>query len=234
MNKFYRPIVIFGGFLSYAGHYTSMQAELEAITGQKVGIVNTRGYDWLPVITMKGWIYLIRKLDEAVVQAARSSPDGDVFIFAHSTGGLLARIFLLENPFPGENFPGREAVSQLITLGSPHSNKGGVTRGGLINRWIEKNYPGGTHVAGVRYTSIAGKYIFGKNSGSTREHWVYQNYKSVCGRGNVWGDGLIPVDCALLDRSNQVVLDGVSHASIFGNPWYGTRQALEKIIAAIG
>ena len=168
MNQINRTIVIFGGFLSYAGHYTAMQADLEAITGQKVRIVNTRGYDWLPVISMRGWIYLIRKLDEAVIEAAERSPDSEVSIFAHSIGGLLARIFLLENPFPGENFPGRQAATHWITLGSPHSNKGGVTRGGPINRWIEKNYPGGTHVEGVRYTSFAGKYIFGKNSGSTR------------------------------------------------------------------
>ena len=226
-----QPVVIFGGFLSYAGHYSKMQIDLESITGHKATIVNTKGYDWLPVITIQGWIYLLRKLDQAVMRAVNGDSPGKVTIFAHSIGGVLARIYLLKDPFSGEKFQGREAVSQLVTLGSPHSNKGGVTRGGLLNRWIARNYPGGTNVPTVEYTSIAGKFICGKNRGSTKQHWVYQNYKSVCGKGNVWGDGLIPVKCALLDDSEQIILEGVSHAQIFGKPWYGERAALERIFS---
>jgi pimeloyl-ACP methyl ester carboxylesterase len=224
-----QPIVIFGGFLSYAGHYSRMQADLEAIGGQNGIIVDTKGYDWLPVITTRGWIYLLRKLDQAVMQAADSNSRKKVAIIGHSIGGVLARIYLLENPFPGENFSGRESVNQLITLGSPHSNKGGITRGGLINRWIKKNYPRGTNIPQVRYISVAGKFLRGDLSGSTKQNWVYRNYKSVCGKGNVWGDGLIPVDCALLGGSEKIVLDGVSHARVFGKPWYGDVQVLERI-----
>lgn len=233
-NPIELPSVIFGGFLSYAGHYNSMQENLESITGHNVTIVKTKGFDWLPVITIQGWIYLLRKLDQAVIQAANSNSGADVTIFAHSIGGILARIYLLKDPFPGEKFQGRGAVTQLITLGSPHSNKGGITRGGLLTRWLSKHYPGGTNVPGVTYTSIAGKYICGKNAGSTREHWVYQNYKSVCGRGDVWGDGLIPVKCALLEDSVKIVLDGVSHAQIFGKPWYGDKDAIANIMKALG
>ena len=232
-NPIEHPLVIFGGFLSYAGHYNNMKDHLESITGNKVTIVNTKGFDWLPMITIQGWIYLLRKLDQSVIQAANGNSSGKVIIFAHSVGGVLARIYLLKDPFPGENFQGREAVTQLITLGSPHSNKGGVTRGGLLNRWITQRYPRGTNVANVYYTSIAGKSINGNIQGSTKQHWVYRNYKSVCGKGNVWGDGLIPVECALLADSAQVILDGVSHAQIFGSPWYGDRVALEKILSAI-
>jgi pimeloyl-ACP methyl ester carboxylesterase len=226
-----QPIVIFGGFLSYAGLYASMQADLEAINGQSVVIVDTKGYDWLPIITTRGWIYLLRKLDQAVMEAADSTSQGEVVIMGHSIGGVLARIYLLENPFTGVKFSGSKAVSRLITLGSPHSNKGGITRGGLITRWIKNNYPRGTNIPGVRYTSVAGKFLFGDLSGSTKQHWVYRNYKSVSGKGNVWGDGLIPVDCALLGGSEKIVLDGVSHAQIFGKPWYGDAQVMEKIFA---
>jgi hypothetical protein len=233
MTKIEQPIVIFGGFLSYAGLYHGMQVEMETITGHPVLIVNTKGYDWLPTITVQGWIYLLRKLDKQVIQAADRASSGKVTIFAHSIGGVLARIYLLDNSIPGEKFHGREAVTHLVTLGSPHKNKGGVTRGGLLNRWIDRNYPGGTNVMGIKYTTIAGKYICGNHTGSSMQRWVYRNYKSVSGKGNVWGDGLIPVNSALLDEAEQIVLEGVSHAKIFGDPWYGDPQVIERILAEV-
>lgn len=234
MNPINQPIVIFGGYLSYTGHYRGMRADLAAISGQKVSIVTTKVYDWLPIITVKGWIYLLRKLDQAVLNASKNSPQGEVIIFGHSIGGVLARVYLLEDPFPGKDFLGRDAVTKLVTLGSPHSNKGGLTRGGLLTRWIDKNYPGGPLSPKVKYTSIAGKYLRGINFGSTKEHWVYQNYKSICGKGNVWGDGLIPVDCALLEGSEKIILDGVSHTQIIGNSWYGDSETIRSIFNAMG
>lgn len=219
--------------MSYSNHYRGMQAHIEAITGRKVTIVKTRGFDWLPIMSIRGWIYLIRKLDDAVMRALNGSNGQEVIIMGHSIGGVLARIYLLDDPFPGEEFPGNKAVSHLVTLGSPHSNKGGLTRGGLLTRWIDKKYPEGTLTPNVKYTSIAGKYLRGVKTGSTREHWVYQNYKSICGRGDVWGDGLIPVECALLEGSQNIVLDNISHAQIFGNPWYGDKAPVEEILAAI-
>ena len=129
---------------------------------------------------------------------------------------------------------GSKAVSHLVTLGSPHSNKGSLTRGGLLTRWIDKKYHDGTSASDVEYISFAGKFMRGDNSGSTREHWVYQNYRSICGKGDVWGDGLIPVDCALMKGSQQIVLDNISHAQIFGNPWYGDKESVERILSAIG
>jgi pimeloyl-ACP methyl ester carboxylesterase len=230
----FQPVVIFGGFLSYSNHYRDMQAHIEAITGQKVTIVNTRGYDWLPIMSIKGWIYLIHKLDEAVMRALNGGNGQEVIIIGHSIGGVLSKIYLLDDPFPGEDFRGPEAVTHLVTLGSPHSNKGGLTRGGLLTRWIDKKYPGCVLAPNVRYTSIAGKFMRGNNNGSTREHWVYQNYRSICGKGDVWGDGLIPIDCALMEGSQKIVLDNISHAQIFGNPWYGDKESVGRILSAIG
>lgn len=234
MNPDFQPVVIFGGFLSYANNYRGMQAHIEAITGQKVAIVNTRGYDWLSIISIQGWIYLIHKLDEAVLKVLDGSNRQDVFILGHSIGGILAKIYLLDDPFPGEKFPGREAVTHLVTLGSPHSNKGGLTRGGLLTRWIDNKYPNGALAPNVSYTSIAGKFLRGNKKGSTREYWVYQNYRSICGKGDGWGDGLIPIDCALMEGSHKIVLDNISHAQIFGHPWYGDKESVGRIFASIG
>lgn len=225
------PIVIFGGFLSYAGLYSSMRNYLSSITGQPVLIVNTKGHDWLPSITILGWIYLLRKLDKSVRAAALKSSNGKVTLVGHSAGGVLARLYLSSNPFPGVKLLGRQGVNQLITLGSPHNNCSGVTRGGMMSRWIEKRYPGATYAPQVEYTSVVGKFLYGNPFGTRRERWVYHNYKKISGKGNVWGDGLIPISSSILEGSQEIVLEGVSHATIFNKKWYGSEDILIRLFS---
>ena len=178
------PIVILGGFLSHAGLYSAMRNYLANITGQPVLIVNTKGYDWLPSITILGWIHLLRKLDKSVRAAAIRSSNGKVTLVGHSAGGVLARLYLSSNPFPGIKLLGRQGVKQLITLGSPHNNRSGLTRGGMMSRWISKRYPGTIFSPQVQYISVAGKFICGNPFGNRRERWVYKNYKKIIGKGN--------------------------------------------------
>ena len=225
------PIVIFGGFLSYAGLYSSMRKYLAYITGQPVLIVNTKGYDWLPSITIFGWIHLLLKLDKSVRTAADRSSNGKVTLIGHSAGGVLARLYLSSNPFPGVKLLGRHGVKQLITLGSPHNNRSGLTRGGMMSRWIEKRYPGATYAPQVQYTSVAGKFLYGNPYGTRMERWVYQNYKKIIGKGNVWGDGLIPIESAILEGSQEIELEGVSHAEIFNKKWYGSEDILLRLFS---
>jgi hypothetical protein len=57
----------------------------------------------------------------------------------------------------------------------------------------------------------------------------------MCGRGDTWGDGIVPVESALLRGSRQMVLEGVGHFSGFGARWYGDRDVIllwmEKALA---
>lgn len=221
-----QPIVIFGGFLSFAMLYRDMRNALASLTGQSVWIVETLGHDWLPSVTRMGWAYLLRKLDHTVRQAIRGSVTGKVTLIGHSAGGVLARLYLSPKPFLGYAYRGLDHVDHLITLGSPHHNQGGMTRGGAMSRWIEQRYPGAYFAPQVKYTSVAGRLIRGDPHGSLREQWVYDNYEKMSGDGTAWGDGLIPVESALLHGSNQLVLDGVSHFSGFGGPWYGDPEII--------
>jgi len=68
----------------------------------------------------------------------------------------------------------------------------------------------------------------GDRAGSRSQRWAYDRYQEICGQGNAWGDGLIPIQAALLKGSDQVILDGISHYSVFGNPWYGSSAAIPK------
>ncbi|CAA7406446.1 unnamed protein product [Spirodela intermedia] len=62
--------------------------------------------------------------------------------------------------------------------------------------------------------------------------FVGQGYKQVCGRADVWGDGVVPEISAHLDGALNISLDGVYH-SPFGSdetrrPWYGTPAVLDQ------
>jgi pimeloyl-ACP methyl ester carboxylesterase len=217
-----QPVVIFGGFLSADRIYFALREALAALTGQPVSVVQTRSLDWLPSVSQYGWAALLRKLDRAVRTAAQISPTGKVTLVGHSAGGVLARLYLSPRPFYGEAFRGHQRVSQLITLGSPHHNRGGLTRGGYMSQWIEQHYPGAAFAPLVTYTAVVGKSLRGDRRGAPRERMAYRTYRSISGQGDEWGDGLVPISAALLRGAYHVTLDGVAHFSMFGDMWYGS------------
>ncbi len=225
MSRMAQPIVILGGFLSFDLLYVGMRDELASITDQPVAIVQTFGHDWLPSVTPAGWTRLLRKLDRTVRSTASHSATGKVTLIGHSMGGVLARLYLSPQPFLGRTYRGLDYVDRLITLGSPHHNRGGLARGGVMSRWVERHYPGAFFVPRVEYVSVAGKAIRGDLAGTGRERWVYRNHQKMCGRGDTWGDGLVPVESALLHGARHVVLDGVSHFG-FGTLWYGSPEVI--------
>jgi pimeloyl-ACP methyl ester carboxylesterase len=217
-----QPVVIFGGFLSADRIYFALRQTLAQLTGQHVTVVQTRSIDWLPSVSQVGWATLLRKLDRAVRAAAQISPTGKVTLIGHSAGGVLARLYLSPRPFYGDAFRGYQRVSHLITLGSPHHNRGGLTRGGHMSQWIEQNYPGAAFSPLVAYTAVAGKSLRGDRHGAPRERMAYRTYRSISGHGDEWGDGVVPVSAALLRGARYITLDGVAHFSVFGDQWYGS------------
>jgi hypothetical protein len=202
-----------------------MRDWLEQATGQSVWIVGARIHDWWLSVSAEGWARLLDKLECVVDEAVGSSVTKKVTLIGHSSGGVIARLFLSPRPFLGKSYCGLESVAQLITLGSPHYNE----RQGRMRQWVEKQYPGSFFASeGVCYTSVAGKVIHGRRQGSLRERWAYVFYERLSGDGNVWGDGLVPLSSQLLDGSQQIVLDGVSHFTGFGGPWYGSAGVVPR------
>jgi hypothetical protein len=217
------PIVIFGGFLSQPHLYSGMRDWLANCTRQPVWVVEARTRDWLLSVQAEGWARLLDKLERTVLVAIDRSATGQVTLIGHSAGGVMARLFLSPVSFLGKSYRGLEFVAHLITLGSPHHN----LRGSRMRQWVEKQYPG-SFFPSVRYTSIAGKSVRGRLRGSLREHWAYFCYERLSGVGNEWGDGLVPLSCQLLDGSHQIVVEGVSHFTGFGGPWYGSAQVIPR------
>jgi pimeloyl-ACP methyl ester carboxylesterase len=228
-----QPTVLLGGFASPSVVYTGFQDLLAKLSGQPVWVVPTSTIDWLPSILPGGWALLLAKLQRSVQEALRCSTTGKVTLIGHSAGGVLARLYLASEPFMGHTYGGLEHVDQLVTLGSPHSNQQRWLHGGLMSRWIERRYPGAFYREQVRYASVAGRMVRGDRRGSLLERHAYRFYERIAGEGDVWGDGLVPVQAAVLEGAQQIVLEGVSHFAGFGGPWYGAKQVLPRYLSLI-
>jgi hypothetical protein len=213
-----------GGFLSSENTYCKMQRFLQRISGQKVWIVPVHLYSWFWSITLSGWVRILNRLNETVLKAVKESKTGKVTLIGHSSGGILGRLFLSSEPLIGHAYHGLDFVNTLITLGSPHYNH----KGAALRRWVEEKYPGAYYDPDVRYMSVVGKAIRGNRRGSLKERRVHWFYKTLCGRGDVWGDGIVPLPSALLQGSQHIVVDGLRHYSRFKHPWYGTEEAIQS------
>ncbi len=227
MSQDTSPIVLLGGFLSQASLYKGFSQRLMSFTGQKVFVVNTRFFDWPPTISKLGWLLILNKLDRTVKNACKACAGEKITLIGHSQGGILGRLYLSSHSILGKSFGGREYVAHLIMLGSPQLNQGGIQRGGHMARWVQKHVPDAKFSPQVRYTSVAGKCVYGQRSGSPSARFAHKVYKDIGGKGDVWGDGLVPVSAALLPGSEQITLDGVSHHAIFGRPWYGSEGVIQ-------
>jgi len=220
------PIIFLGGFLSQPTLYTSIGLDLNSLFGNRVFIVDTRMFEWLFTISKFGWYLVLNELDRTVSKALKLTGTNKAILVGHSQGGVLARLYLNPEPFFGKSYCGLNSIEHLITLGSPHINRGGINRGGHMSRWIQQQVPGSAFAPQVRYTSVAGKYVQGNSTGTQFERFVYKIYEDICTDGDAWGDGIVPVKSALLPGSKQITLNGVSHYSLISEPWYGSKDVL--------
>lgn len=217
--------------------------------GRHVGTAAVRRIDWLRnaagVVDVNYWRgtlnpsptvdWYTSAVHAAVEAALAASPDAErVRIVAHSAGGWLSRVYM-------EKY-GVDRVGRVVTLGSPlrppPADVPGVidqTRG--ILKYVEDNCPGPNDVA---FTCVAGRYVEGVEAASPSDpsSWsrfiVGQGYRQVCGRGDVWGDGITPVSHALIDGADAIELEGVYHSPLGadgGRRWYG--DVLEQWASAI-
>ncbi|XP_040376889.1 uncharacterized protein LOC102718805 [Oryza brachyantha] len=70
-------------------------------------------------------------------------------------------------------------------------------------------------------------------SGPTlRARFIGQGYKQVCGRADVWGDGVVPEVSAHLEGALNISFDGVYHSPVGSDdeqrPWYGSPAILKQ------
>lgn len=215
------PIVLVGGLASWPGRYHNLAQALREISGSEVYTAPITPLDWL-LGRLRGYGQLVFEVASTVDRALLESESDKAVLIGHSMGGIACRIYLGgDPPFGGRRYSGHRRVKQLITLGTPHlSSEESLT---LITR-VNELFPGALHAsAGLRYLSVAGAAADGVVSARVRKR-----YERLVDDGRVIGDGIVPVESALLPGSEALVVDDLYHNGFYGR-WYGSdRAAVER------
>ncbi len=213
-------IIIVGGFTTSPRHYLKMQAHLEHLNGPRSQIVPIQVGDWPGVIGQRGWTLLLTKLDQTL--GALVPQNGKVLIVAHSLGGIVTRLYLAPS-LPLKFKPQHaDQIAAVITLGSPHQR--GLV--GRLNRWngLDKCLIG--RGVSVPVFSVAGSIDYSRRRRSLAAHAARLRYRIHGGTAGERGDGIIPVESAILDPARSLVLDGIKHDFRIGHPWYGDEEVV--------
>jgi pimeloyl-ACP methyl ester carboxylesterase len=217
------PVVVIPGFLLTPGRFKEMRAALRSLGNETVRVVPVTVGDWGMSVFAAGWARILAKVERTVESVLETTGAEKVVLVGHSSGGVMGRLFLAPEPFRGHVYDGKRRVRALITLGSPHQAK----RASPMRRRVQRLYPGAYFGPEVGYLSVAGKAVRGDREGTARERTAYRGYRTLCGDGGLWGDGMVPVESALLEGSRPLVLDGVHHYCLGeSRRWYGSADVV--------
>lgn len=221
-----RAVVILPGLGNNAADYAALAAQLRAQHRLHTEVAPVARVDWARnaaglldgaywagTLTPRPTVdWYLERTAAAVAAARAAAPGAPLTLLAHSAGGWLGRLFMLDY---GTADLG---IDRFVSLGSPHQPPppGVVDQTRGILTWISANCPGAHH-DDVQYVTVAGKWVQGAalaGPGSWQRRVVGQGYKQVCGEAEVWGDGVVPVPAAHLEKAVQVTLEGVYHSPL--------------------
>ena len=216
------PIVLVGGLMSLPWRYRGFAEILREVSGSEVYVTPITPLDWI-LGRIRGYGQLVFEVASTVDRALLESESQKAVLVGHSAGGVACRVYVGgDPPYGGRRYSGHRRVSHLITLGSPHvvSDKNSLAPIAQVNDL----FPGALHEpAGLKYLSVAGGAAHGASYSRVR-----RRYERLVEDGRVAGDGVVPVESALLPGSETVVLDDLYHSHYFGR-WYGSdRETVEK------
>lgn len=222
------PTIILPGYLEGASAYIPLEKSLQEL-GFPTVTVPLRKRDWLPTVGGRSMVPILRILDRTVKQTLKQHNASQINLIGHSAGGWISRIYIGEKPYTihgdvteSENlWDAHPYVATLITLGTPHISLERWTKRNLD--FVKLNYPGAFYPQ-IRYVCVAGKAIFGaRKKGS----WLaYNSYQITCGNGEIWGDGITPIEAAHLEGAENITIEGVRHSPKSPGIWYGSPEIL--------
>jgi len=214
------PIVIVGGATWGPGSYRDFASTLREISGSEVHVAPVTPLDWT-LGYFRGFGQLVFEVASTVDRALLESEAKKAVLVGHSVGGLACRVYIGgDPPYGGRRYSGHRRVEALITLGTPHT-VADKERLAPITR-VNELFPGALH-AGLRYLSVAGSAVDGASSPKVRKR-----YERFVEEGRVAGDGVVPVDAALLPGSESLIVDGVHHNRRLGRSYGSDREMVER------
>jgi pimeloyl-ACP methyl ester carboxylesterase len=223
-----QTIVIIGGYNSWWPTYLKPAHDLEDLTGLPAVGVRLSPWHWWSANRKQNATHLLAKVAEAVAAARVRYGAEKVILVGHSAGGLLARLYVSDQPVWGQTYGGLEHVTAIITLGTPHSTLDRSGNGWYLTAAANRLAPAATYAPRVSYHAVAGRLMKGDRHGTRLQRRAYRAYKYFAGRGDVWGDGVIPVANAQLEGAQQVILDGIAHGRRTSADWYAGSQEIVR------
>ena len=183
----------------------------------------TRG-DWFRSNSSKGWINILNKVKDKVALALKETKAKKIDLIGHSSGGIMLRLYLSDDPFEGVIYDGKSTTGNLITLGSPHQ----AVKATAMRRFVDEKYPG-NFFKNINYVSVGGEIeINTKQTSILTKLIARDSYKSISGDRTATGDGLVPLSSSLLRNSQQIILQETVHGKIFGENWYGSSSKVKE------
>jgi hypothetical protein len=219
------PIVIIGGFASRPDLYAGLAAALTELSGRPTLTVPIRRRHWLSVALTDSYRGLLRRVETTVHAAYAAGGNRRVTIVAHSAGGILARIFLADQPYRGTRYAGARFADELIMLGTPQQTSRRGRIGGLNQiAWAQQHVPG-AYCPDVRYASVIGTAVDGVARGTPAERAAFQSYRLISGNGTQPGDGVTPLADGHLPGAQQLTLPDLRHDPRYRQRWYASDRA---------
>ncbi len=220
-----QAIIILGGYNSLWPAYLGLARHLEDLSGLRAVGVPVMPWHWWSARQTEDATNILLKLSETVAWARHRFQAERFILVGHSAGGVLARLYLCDEPVWGQVYAGVEHVRAVITLGSPHCGDRGAEIGWFVADQANRLAPG-TPYDSILYRTVAGRFIRGRQAGTSRERRAFRFYEFFGGNGDTWGDGTVPVGSAGLDGADTTILPGVAHSRKLGLAWYGGSRSI--------
>ena len=219
-----QPVVILGGFLITEEAYQPMAECLMTQGVRAAQVVPVTRYDWLLSSWAIGWKRVLDRVDALVKELQHKSTTGSVTLIGHSSGGVMLRLYLSDQPFQGVSYAGSSRCDRLISLGSPHQ----AIRATSLRAMVDRCFPG-CHEPDVDYVSIAGELqLDSVNASGFSSLGAKSSYRAMSGLADVLGDGLVPVNSALLTGARHLIQLDTAHGGLFGTTTYLSTSRLES------
>ncbi|XP_039144453.1 uncharacterized protein LOC120281826 [Dioscorea cayenensis subsp. rotundata] len=206
--------------------------------------------------------WYLERVDQAVSEAKMLCRQGErISLIGHSAGGWLARVYMQEfgtanvallltlgTPHlpPSKGSPGvfdqtRGLLDYVEKYCSPALYTPELRYVCIAGRYIQGAHFGGDDkIISNEVGKLGGTFELAMDSGNQpplagptlRARFIGQGYKQVCGRAEVWGDGVVPEISAHLEGALNISLEGVYHSPVGSDdesrPWYGSPAIVEK------
>ena len=197
---------------------------MEKCFSRKVFIIEVSRREWLKTNSIQGWSNILNKVQESVQIAIKEDDSKKVDLIGHSSGGIILRLYLTNELFNNKTYDGKLFTKQLITLGSPHQ----ALRATTLRKYVDENYPG-KFFKNINYISVGGTVdINSKEASLFTKIFAKNSYKSISGKKNELGDGLVPLSSSILKGSQEIIIPSTFHSRIFGDNWYGSPKIIKE------